>query len=196
MLYIKFHINNPNKYKEFEALFDFMVKCRDYSHQFEEPEEEEVDWNNLSEEEMDRILDEDMERETNSNYLETKLIKELIPIDAMDFLKSFAAYDQKYAGTFGFNLGGILNYLIVDFEVDLDQLFKVDSLEGIVEFSTGNYPFGGLERFLMTLKAYELIPYECFNGFEVHNLHWTSDFEYEVKELPEKTKEHLARFKS
>lgn len=196
MLYIQFHINDPKKYSDFESLFDFMVKCRDYNFKFEEPEEEEIDWNSLSEEEMDRILDEEEEREMNPNYLETKLIKEIIPQYAMDFLQTFADYDQQVAGNFGFDLDGILNYLINDFEVDLDQLKLTDNSNGILEFSTGNYPFGGLERFFIALKAYDFIPYECFNGFEVHSLTWSSNFKYEVQEFPEKTKEYLSRFQS
>jgi len=197
MLYVKFHITDSDKYIDFETLYDFIVKCRDHNYQFEDFQEDvEIDWNSLSEEEMNKILDEEEEREMNPNYIETKLIKELLPNYAKNFLQSFAKYDQRYAGTFGFDLDGILNYLITDFEVDVNQLHTLDNSNGIVEFSTGNYPFGGLERFFITLKAYQLIPYECFNGFEVYNLKWSSDFDYEVKELPESTKEYLSRFKS
>jgi hypothetical protein len=196
MLYIKFNINDPDKYTDFQNLFDFMVKCRDYNFQFEEPQKEEIDWNNLSSEEMDRILDEEEEREMNPNYLETKLIKEIIPQYAMEFLQSFSEHDQQYAGNFGFNFDGILSYLIIDFEVELDQLKSIEKYSGVLEFSTGNYPFGGLERFFITLKAYDVIPFEYFNGFKVHGLTWNSNFNYEVQEFPEKTKEYLARFQS
>lgn len=196
MLYIKFHITDSKKFTAFETLFDFMVKCRDYNFKFEEPEEEEIDWNSLSEEEVDRILDEEEEREMNPNYLETKMIREIIPQYALEFLQSFATYDQQVAGNFGFDLDGILNYLITDFEVELDQLESTDSSNGMIAFSTGNYPFGGLERFFISLRAYGFIPFECYNGFEVVSIQWNSHFEYEVQELPKKTKDYLSQFPS
>ena len=77
------------------------------------------------------------------------------------------------------------------FEVDLDNLEKINERSGVVEFSTGNYPFGGIERFLITLRAFDLIPTECFDGFNICEFDWLSDFEYNTINLPEKTKAYL-----
>ena len=73
----------------------------------------------------------------------------------------------------------IFNYLEFGFDVDLNclEVFKKD--KGIIKFSTGNFPFGGLERFFITLKAFQLIPIECFDGFSVNQIDWKSDFDYE-----------------
>ena len=70
---------------------------------------------------------------------------------------------------------------------------KLNEDVGIIKLSTGNYPFGGLERFFMTLKAFDLSPIECFNGFTVFEFEWTSEFEYEGIILSEKTKRYLTK---
>ena len=86
-----------------------------------------------------------------------------------------------------------LNYLEYSFEVDLDALDKLKEDVGIIKLSTGNYPFGGLERFFMTLKAFDLSPIECFNGFNVFEFDWTSEFDYDGIILSEKTKRYLTK---
>ena len=85
----------------------------------------------------------------------------------------------------------ILSYLEFSFEVELENIVKHDKQIGLIKFSARNYPFGGLERFQIILKAYGLSPMECFNGFNVFEYRWKSDFEYDVIELPEKTKKYI-----
>lgn len=197
MLYIKFHIEDSSKFEDFKVLFDLMQKSRDHAYSFEEEINSiEIDWENMSQEEIDEILDKEEEIESNPIYWEMKKFKEVIPKYAMDFISSFSKYDQQSAGHFGFDVDGILGYLVCDLEVDMDELHQIKANNGIVNFSTGNYPFGGLERFLMVLKAYQLIPYECFNGFKIHDFQWTSDFEFNANELLQKTKDYLAKFNS
>ena len=65
-----------------------------------------------------------------------------------------------------------------------------------MEFSTGNFPFGGMERFLMVLKAYDLVPVECFNGFTIYEFDWISEFEHNAIELSEKTIKYLKKIKT
>ena len=81
--------------------------------------------------------------------------------------------------------------ICIGFEVEMDHLKKLDNTIGLVEFSTGNFPYGGMERFLMVLKAFGFIPLECYNGFTIYRFDWTSDFRHEAIDLSEKTKKYL-----
>ncbi len=84
------------------------------------------------------------------------------------------------------------NYLEYGFEVNMCSIKKLNDELGIIKLSTSNYPFGGMERFLITLKSFNLIPLECFNGFSIIEFDWTSNFDFVTSELPEKTKEYLS----
>lgn len=179
-----------------------MVKTRQIGFEFEEElesEEPEYDWENMTDDEFQKTMSIWSEGTSESKPIltpEMKRYKQLIPDYANNFLESYLGFDKKRAGVFGFNALGIFNYLEFTFEVDMDNLEKLNEDIGIVEFSTGNYPFGGIERFLMTLKAFDLIPTECFNGFIIYEFDWTSDYLHDVIELTEKTKQYLARFKN
>ena len=70
------------------------------------------------------------------------------------------------------------------FEVDMINLKKINQDTGIVEFSTGNYPFGGLDRFIITLAAYNLKPIMCFDGFNKCEITWNSLYQYNLNILP------------
>ncbi|MCE7995648.1 MAG: hypothetical protein HEP71_26960 [Roseivirga sp.] len=196
MLYIKFDIQDSSKFMAFEKLYAHMVKVRQPGFEFEEEEVPEFDWDNMTPEEVDKgvkelhsLLDEDEQ--------ELKRYKELIPDYANAFLKRYLQVDNDKAGVLGMlETLSILNYLEYGFEVDMDNLDKIDESSGQVEFSTGNYPYGGMERFLMVLKAFGLMSTECYNGFTVYEFDWASDFEHEAIELPEKTKAYLAKMKA
>lgn len=201
MLYIQFQIKNPSKYTDFQKLFDHMVATRQVGFEFdnEEPEDEEpeYDWEAMSDDESQAIINGWFEEASKPILTpEMKRYQQVIPDYASDFLDSYLGFDKKRAGAFAFHALSIFNYLEVTFEVDMDCLKKLSNHIGIVEFSTGNYPFGGLERFLMTLKAFDLIPTECFNGFTVYEFNWTSAFEHEAIALPQKTKAYLSTFKN
>ena len=168
-------MSDPSKYIDFQKLFDNMVNTRKAGFEFEEK---------IRHEEEDPNGSEEMNRYQN-----------LFPGYANNFLASYVNHDKSKAGAYGFDILGIFNYLEHTFEVNMNSLRKLNEDIGIVEFSTGNFPFGGLERFIMTLKAFDLIPIECFNGFVIYEFGWTSDYEHDAIELPEKTKEYLAKFK-
>ena len=180
MLYIKFTIQDQQKYQDFQKVYDHMVMVRQPDFEFEEEEDDEFDWNNSSQEEINKYLDE--------SEPEVKRYKRLFPEYANTVLESYVKYDESIAGVYGFDIKGIFNYLEFSFEVDMDNLRTLKDTIGLVEFSTGNYPFGGLERFIMTLKAFDLIPTECYNGFTIYQFKWISEFIYEGIDLPEKTK--------
>jgi len=185
MLYVKFTVEDESKYQDFQKVYDHMLMTRQSYFEFEEEEdddEDEFDWMHSSQEEINQYLEE--------NKPEVKRYKKLFPAYADAYLKSYLGFDASRAGVFGFDLMGIFNYLEFDFEVDLDNLERFGDRKGLVEFSTGNYPFGGMERFFITLKAFGLIPVECFNGFEVYTFDWVSEYEYKTVDLPEKTKRY------
>ncbi len=160
-----------------------MVEVRTPDFEFED-ETNEIDWAKITEAEMDAIFDEDLQQEKRYNAF--------FPEYANAFLERYLQFDNDKAGKLGLlNKSSIMNYLEHGFEVDMNNLEKLDENFGLVEFSTGNYPYRGMERFIMTLKAFKLIPVECFNGFTICEFDWTSDFDYNAIEFPERTKEYL-----
>ncbi|MGB1309252.1 MAG: hypothetical protein ACPG6B_10095 [Oceanihabitans sp.] len=185
MLYIKFNIQDQQKYKDFKKVYEHMAKVRQPNFEFEDEKEPTFDWGNLTEEETNAAL------EKIDEFLdidaEDRRYKELFPDYADANLKAYIKSDKEIAGAYGFDIKGIFNYLEYSFEVDVNNLQKLNETSGLVAFSTGNYPFGGLERFIMTLKAFNLIPFECFDGFTIFEFNWTSTFQYQTVELLEKT---------
>ncbi|WP_405563773.1 hypothetical protein [Polaribacter sp. Asnod6-C07] len=182
MLYIKFTITELEKFKDFKVVYNHMDAFRIGEY---EEEKLEIDWETATEEEIDAYFDEDRPKR--------KLFDTLFPEYAKQFLERYFSLENAKSQLINeYNLS-LLNYLEDGFEVNLDSLEKTENNKGIVKFSTGNYPFGGIDRFLMTLKAFDLQPTECFGGFDVFEFNWTSDFEYEAQILEEKTKLYLKR---
>ncbi|GAB5526199.1 MAG: hypothetical protein Roseis2KO_40710 [Roseivirga sp.] len=194
MLYIKFTITDSKKYTDFQKVYDHMVQVRHPGFTFEEEEMPELDWDEMTDKEIEDGLKTQFDFSARDDP-EAQRYGELIPGYANAFLEGYLRVDNAGLGPLGMlEVCSILNYLEFGFEVDMDKLEKFDDGTGLVEFSTGNYPYGGMERFLMTLKAFGLIPVECFNGFCVYEFDWTNDFEHEAIELPEKTKAYLKTF--
>tara|TARA_R110000796_G_scaffold71409_3_gene162069 strand:+ start:58979 stop:59560 length:582 start_codon:yes stop_codon:yes gene_type:complete len=192
MLYIKFNVQDLSKYRDFERLYEHMVEVRQSGFKFEEEEGPDFDWDSMTQAEVDDAV------KKLSAFLdqppEERRYLTLIPDYVNEFLEGYLQRDNERLGTLGIQeVLSIFNYLEVDFEVDMERLENVNEQSGIVEFSTGNYPFGGLERFLITLKAYGLTPTEYFDGFNICAIEWSSNFEYHTTELPETTKAYLNR---
>lgn len=183
MLYIKFKLTDSRKYSDFVKLYHHMIKARTTG--FEEKDDVEV----LSDEWTDRLYN------GNSKAIQ-KRYEKIIPEYALKYLRAYTGFDAERAEHFAFGMRDIFNYLESNFEVNLDDLKKLDETTGIVKFSSGNYPFGGMERFIITLKAFGLLPTECFNGFTIYKFDWVSEYEHEGIELPDKTKTYLASFKN
>ena len=185
MLYIKFQILNTAKLREFQKLFDYLVAVRVPGFEFESNIDN-VDWDTISSEEMDLLFNEELQQE--------KRFEKLLPMYVVEFLENYLKYENEKLGNLGIlSITSIFDYLEVGFEVDMNGLENLNNDLGIIKFSTGNYPFGGMERFFMVLKAFNLIPYEIFNGFGVVEIVWQSDFEYNSLEMPDKTAEYLKK---
>lgn len=195
MLFIKFKIHDSEKYIDFKKLYTHMVAIRQPNFEFEEEEPLDFDWDNMTEKEIEEAVNK-LSEIGDDDIQATKRYEMLIPDYANNIIESFTKLDQDKAGSFGFDKMGIFNYLEYSFEVDFDKLESLNKTNGIVEFSTGNYPFGGMERFLITLKAFDLEPTEYFDGFSIFELNWETDYKYNSIELPEKTKLYLNQFKS
>lgn len=191
MLYIKFNINNPVKYNDFQKLYEHMVTVRQPDYVFEEEIEPEIDWDNLKEDEVEAAIQK-LNDYGDSDKFALKRYQELIPSYASSYIEKYLEHTQEKTTPISeSDAVSIMNYLEWDFEVNMDQLEKTESNMAAVKFSTGNLPFGGLDRFIMTLKAYDLVSTECFNGFSIIDFNWINDFEFETKELQEKTKIYL-----
>ena len=188
MLYVKFTVQDPPKFEDFKKVYDHMVMLRQPGFELEEDEGPEFDWDALTKEETDKAMEEVHAFLDETD--EERRYKKLFPKYAQEYLASYVGYDAQRAGVFGFEISGIFNYLEYSMEVDMDKLQMINETLGVVEFSALAYPYGGMERFLMVLKAFDLIPTECFNGFTVYEFEWTSEFVHEGIELPEETKRY------
>ena len=190
MLYIKFDIQDTSKYEDFQRLYEHMVNVRQPGFKFVDNDPV-IDWDSMqTQEEVDAAVNE------LSDFLdqepEVHRYKELIPDYVAVLLDKYIQADNEKLESLGIqNVLSVFNYLEYGFEVDLDHLEKINEYSGVVKFSTGNYPFGGIERFLVTLKAFGLVPTECFDGFNICKFEWLSDFEYNATNLPEKTRVYL-----
>jgi hypothetical protein len=184
MLYIKFKIENHKKFMEFRVVYHHMVAVRNTGYEAKE-DAFEIDWNTATPEEIDDFMDEDKPK--------IELFNTLIPDDVSEVLCNYFYFDNTKSALINEDKLSYINYLEYGFEVNLDLLERCENGDGIVKISTGNYPFGGLERFIITLKAFKLAPFECFDGFNVCALNWVSDVEHEANILPEKTKIYLVK---
>ena len=185
MLYIKFTITYPEKMTAFSALYEHMRAVRTPGYQEKEAT---IDWHTATDAEIDDFMDEDTPK--------IALFHQLFPAYAQQFLSGYFSYENNKSRLVREDLLPFFNYLEYGFEVDLYPLEWLSSHEVLLKFATGNYPYGGMDRFLMTLKAFELRPVECFDGFEVYQFLWTTDYEHDALVLKEKTTEYIASFKS
>ena len=124
-----------------------------------------------------------------------KLWKTLIPPYAQEFIGRYYKDDlnEKPEDRWGFT--DMVTYLQFGMEVEFDYL-NIEESTARIGFTAYAFPYGGMDRFLMFLKAYECIPVESYNGFRVIEFHWQGDFAYEVTEQPEKTAAYLATWQS
>ena len=183
MLYITFSIASEAKFKDFQKLYEYMCTVRQPGY---EAPEYELDFETATEQEIQDSID---------GYPGKRPVyQQYIPDYADEFIKSYLAFDNSLTALPDLDILSILNYLEYGFEVDLDRLETTEPGKGIVEFSTGNYPYGGMERFLIVLKGFGFMPEECFNGFQVYAFNWISDFHHEAISLPEKTETYLKQF--
>jgi hypothetical protein len=182
MLYIKFNISDREKFSAFKAVYNHMCNVREPNYR---EKDREIDWETASEEEIDRFMDQD--------WPKIELFNTLFPAYTNQVLNSYFYSDNSKNVVVNEDKASLINYLEYGFEVDLDALQELQNNEGIIKISTGNYPFGGLDRFLMTLKSFGLMPFECFDGFDVIKYNWISEIEYEEMILIDKTKEYLSK---
>ncbi|SFN96148.1 hypothetical protein SAMN04487989_10799 [Bizionia echini] len=180
MVYIKFTIKNDSTFTDFQILYNHLIAIRQPG--FKEDEGPDYEWDDMTEEEVDIALE-----ELNA-FLDTSpehhRYNKFIPDYAKEYLEKYVEFDNNKIEAFGtHDVLSVFNYLEYGFEVDMHNLKKTNEQFAIVEFSTGNYPFGGLERFLITLKAFNLTPFEYFDGFDVCEITWYSNFEYNTKKI-------------
>lgn len=195
MLYVKFKIQDEEKFADFQKLYEHLVKVRQEDFEFYE-DKSDLDWDNMTAEEMDKIF-ETMFDKVSPEAEELKRYEQNIPSYSNAFFESYIKGDDTEVGNLDKQeVLSIFHYLEFDFEVDFNKLSELQDNLGIVEFSTGNFPFGGLEQFFITLRSFDLIPTSCFDGFSVNEINWTSNFEYDLKEQSKQTKVYLKKFEN
>lgn len=124
-----------------------------------------------------------------------ELWKTLIPPYAQEFIGRYYQDDLSQESEYRWGFTDIVTYMQFGMEVEFDFL-NIEVGTARIGFSAYAYPYGGMDRFLIFLKAYECIPTEAYNGFEVIEFHWEDDFGYSVTEYPEKTALYKATWKS
>ena len=195
MLFVKFKIQDKNKFADFQKLYEHLVKVRQEGFEFYE-DKSDLDWDNMTAEEMDKVF-ETMFDKVNPEAEEMKRYEQNIPTYSNAFLENYIKRDDPKLGNLDKQeVLSIFHYLEFDFEVDFNKLSQLEDHIGIVEFSTDNFPFGGLEHFFITLRSFDLIPIRCFNGFTVNEISWKSNFEYDLKEQLKQTKAYLKKFEN
>ncbi len=158
MLYIKFRRNSKAYYAEFLTLFEHLQKVRSIGMEAIDKSYFNLDWEHVSADEFEAL--------TDINYPKYKRIEEYFPPAVQENLLQYSnsvTVKNEY-------LLEILNYLEVGFEVDLNEMEQLNETTWQVHFSTGNYPFGGIDRFIIVLKAFGLMPFEYFDGFKTVSL--------------------------
>lgn len=197
MLFIKFKILDSSNYNDFQRLFFHMNTIREFrdKYEVEKVDLENLAWDDMNDEEMKEVFDK--LDGTYQKKQEEARFKKNIPDYANTFLMHYLKnVDNDINGNLiDKDIMSIWNYLEFGFEVNMDSIKKINNDLGIVKFSTCNYPFGGMDRFLITLKSFNLIPIECFNGFSITEFDWKSNFEFVTNELPEKTEAYLSKIK-
>lgn len=168
MLYIQFATQDEKATIAFQKLYDYLT-ANHYQDYVMREYEDDID------------LEERLQERALVNY------KTYFPEYAQAYLeKYFEATDGTYYSKEE-SLTGLFSYLDVDFEVEFTNLTFEDGF-GTITFAARSYPYGGLDRFLMVLKAFGFEPVECYNGFDVFEFQWESEYDYSANVLPEKTK--------
>lgn len=186
MLYIKFRIQDSSKFEDFKKLYAHMVAVRQPGFEIEDEKPPEIDWDTMTQQEGDDAIEMLLDY-CEQDKLDFLRYQKIIPNYASNYLGSYSKQDNDILEPLDeLESISLLNYLEFGFEVDMDNLKKINEHLGIVEFSTGNYPFGGMERLIMTLAAYDLKPVSCFDGFNECELNWTNNFDYDLIILPKK----------
>lgn len=185
MLYIKFRILEIEKFVDFKKLYNHMCLVREPN--YTEPKDDfKIDWNTATDAQIDDFFDE--------NRPKKALFDALFPTYTHSLINNYFTSDDASKNILRDDLKVcFINYLEYGFEVYLDGLEVKNNEEVIIKISTGNYPFGGLERFFIALKSFKLIPFECFDGFNIFQFNWISQIDYEEIILEKETKEYLKK---
>lgn len=118
--------------------------------------------------------------------------QEMIPNYAKDFLGGYYEEEKALSMLIPASFTDTINYLEFGLEVDLEGLVQVDETKIRLDYTALSFPYGGMDRLMIFLKAYDCIPCEAYTGFSVVKLNWTSAYDYEATELAEETQLYRA----
>lgn len=169
MLYITFKIQ-PQKLESFKQFYNYLLLDK----QQEYMEQEFEDFMDLEERLENRAM---------------KLCNTFFDAYAQEFLSRYFGQNTNLNE----RIASLFSYLDVDMEVDFTDLILEQS-KATLKFEARSYPYGGMDRLLMVIKALGGQPIESYNGFEVFEFEWTSEYDYEPIVLHQKTKVYLSQF--
>jgi len=98
-----------------------------------------------------------------------------------DYVKRY--YRMRKLDRANTNFKNMVEYLQWGLEANLDDLKKTGEDIGRLDFSTGNYPYGGMDRLMVFVNAFDCRPIEIYNGFNVNSVSWISKFNFECQEI-------------
>ncbi len=119
--------------------------------------------------------------------------EETIPEYAKTFLQRFYKLENALSPLVRENFKATVNYLEFGLEADFTNLTMINATTASIGFQALGYPYGGMDRLLIFLKAFDCIPNEVFNGFSVCQLSWDTLYDYSSLDLPKKTATYLKR---
>ena len=123
--------------------------------------------------------------------LDTEEWEVLIPTYAKEIIAKY--YHEQPISKESFE--NFINYLEFSLEADFNELSIIDKNKALIKYTPIAYPYGGMERLLVLLRAFDCIPTECYNGFTVYQFKWNSLFDHDAIELPKQTEIYKASFK-
>lgn len=118
-----------------------------------------------------------------------------IPEYAKEAFREYYKEDKTDRDIDSYGFRAIINYMEFGLEVDLDNLVELENDQARLEYTALAFPYGGMDRLLVFMIAYDLIPFESFDGFSVFEFTWISKFQYDGTNLEDKTKAYKAQFK-
>ena len=131
-------------------------------------------------EELERIFYQIKNTHNNSEDYEIESFKALIPEYVFNFF-------SKENNPQGWSLENIIRFLIEDLDVTYLDISEIHNNIGRLNFDPNGYPYGVSDSLIQFLKAYDMTPYEVYEGLDTYVISWVSniEFKFELK-VPQK----------
>ncbi|MFN8360905.1 MAG: hypothetical protein U0264_13410 [Candidatus Kapaibacterium sp.] len=125
-------------------------------------------------EELERIFYQIKNTHNNSEDYEIESFKALIPEYVFNFF-------SKENNPQGWSLENIIRFLIEDLDVTYLDISEIHNNIGRLNFDPNGYPYGGPDSLIQFLKAYDMTPYEVYEGLDTYVISWVSNIEFKFE---------------